>query len=160
MVQEASTPAYPSLLSVDLVPWANSVSQSNHLFFPDHPIHAHILCRTVAIQFAHLSGFNPIITTSSTKHEAFLKSLGATHVLDRATPLSKERVGAITDKPIQYIFDAISLPETQKAGLDVLASGLLDAISPDILDGQNVEAGQVLIPEMYKLNVYGRCFST
>ncbi|KAJ2915219.1 hypothetical protein MD484_g5214, partial [Candolleomyces efflorescens] len=77
----------------------------------------------LAIQLAHLSGFNPIITTSSAKHEAFLKSLGATHVLDRYTPLSTERVRAITDKPIKYIYDAISLPDTQKAGFDLLASG-------------------------------------
>jgi NADPH:quinone reductase-like Zn-dependent oxidoreductase len=38
-----------------------------------------------AIQLAKLSGFSPIITTSSKKHTDFLKSLGATHVVDRAS---------------------------------------------------------------------------
>ncbi|KAJ7093401.1 hypothetical protein B0H15DRAFT_905261 [Mycena belliarum] len=41
------------------------------------------------------------------------------------------------------------------ARFDVVASGLLDAISPDILDGQNAANEQVLRAEMYKLNVYG-----
>ncbi|KAJ6568121.1 hypothetical protein B0H10DRAFT_2109921 [Mycena sp. CBHHK59/15] len=41
------------------------------------------------------------------------------------------------------------------ARLDILASGLIDAISPDILEGQSAEGEKVLKAEMYKLNVYG-----
>ncbi|KAJ7098473.1 hypothetical protein C8R43DRAFT_1100305 [Mycena crocata] len=41
------------------------------------------------------------------------------------------------------------------ACLDVVASGIVDAISPDLLEGQSVEGDQVLRAEMYKLNVYG-----
>ena len=33
-----------------------------------------------------MNSFSPIIATSSLKHADFLKSLGATHVLDRALP--------------------------------------------------------------------------
>ncbi|HEV7737525.1 MAG TPA: hypothetical protein VGO47_09170, partial [Chlamydiales bacterium] len=36
-----------------------------------------------AIQLAKLSGFSPIATTASTHHTDYLKSLGATHVIDR-----------------------------------------------------------------------------
>ncbi|KAJ7907627.1 hypothetical protein B0H13DRAFT_2251640 [Mycena leptocephala] len=41
------------------------------------------------------------------------------------------------------------------ARLDIVASGLLETISPDILDGQNFDTEKVLRAEMYKLNVYG-----
>ncbi|KAJ6568120.1 hypothetical protein B0H10DRAFT_1965111 [Mycena sp. CBHHK59/15] len=46
-------------------------------------------------------------------------------------------------------------PTKFAARLDVVASGLIDAISPDILEGQNAEGEKVLKAEMYKLNVYG-----
>ena len=78
------------------------------------------------IQFAKLSGFSPIITTASASNEALLKSLGATHVLDRhAVPLSAlaEQVKTITSEPIKIVFDTISLLETQNAAYDILASG-------------------------------------
>ncbi|KAF5338535.1 hypothetical protein D9611_013261 [Ephemerocybe angulata] len=73
------------------------------------------------IQLAKLSGFSPIITTSSLKHEEYLKSLGATHVLDRNEPLTTERIQSITDLPIKAIYDAISEP--QDHNLDLLAPG-------------------------------------
>ncbi|KAJ7141762.1 hypothetical protein C8R43DRAFT_954723 [Mycena crocata] len=41
------------------------------------------------------------------------------------------------------------------ARLDVVASGILDVISPDILQGQDQDADKVVRAEMYKLNVYG-----
>ncbi|KAJ7689953.1 hypothetical protein B0H17DRAFT_936672, partial [Mycena rosella] len=41
------------------------------------------------------------------------------------------------------------------ARLDVVASGLIDAISPNILDEQTTDGEKVLRAEMYKLNVYG-----
>ncbi|KAJ6513659.1 hypothetical protein C8R47DRAFT_1206964 [Mycena vitilis] len=40
------------------------------------------------------------------------------------------------------------------ARLDVVASGLIDAISPDLLQGQDTDA-KALRAELYKLNVYG-----
>ncbi|KAJ7138617.1 hypothetical protein C8R46DRAFT_969387 [Mycena filopes] len=39
--------------------------------------------------------------------------------------------------------------------LDVVASGLIDAISPDILQGQAIDDDETLRAELYKLNVYG-----
>ncbi|RXW20635.1 hypothetical protein EST38_g5242 [Candolleomyces aberdarensis] len=77
------------------------------------------------IQLAKLSGFNPIITTSSLAHEQFLKSLGATHVLDRFTPLTRETIQSLigSDKPIKIVYDAISTEETQTTGFDLLSPG-------------------------------------
>ncbi|KAK7046439.1 Fe2OG dioxygenase domain-containing protein [Favolaschia claudopus] len=39
--------------------------------------------------------------------------------------------------------------------LDVLSSGILSAIKQDILQGQAAGSDKVLVPELYKLNVYG-----
>ncbi|KAG6840149.1 hypothetical protein C0991_008586, partial [Blastosporella zonata] len=78
-----------------------------------------------AIQFGKLSGFSPIFTTASTKHESFLKSLGATHVLDRnlSTPALDAEIRKITSSPIEVVYDAVSLPDTQATGYSLLADG-------------------------------------
>ena len=59
------------------------------------------------------------------RNAAFLKTVGATHVLDRN--LSQDTLQAeirkITDKPITTIYDAAGTPETQVLGYDLLASG-------------------------------------
>ena len=77
------------------------------------------------IQFAKLSGFSPIITTASKTNEEYLKSLGATHIIDRSVPLSElqQAVKGITSKPVTTAYDAISLVDTQNAAYDVLAPG-------------------------------------
>ncbi|KAJ7882410.1 hypothetical protein B0H14DRAFT_1474577, partial [Mycena olivaceomarginata] len=41
------------------------------------------------------------------------------------------------------------------ARLDVVTSGLVDAISADILEGQDANGDKILRAELYKLNVYG-----
>ncbi|KAJ3507252.1 hypothetical protein NMY22_g16988 [Coprinellus aureogranulatus] len=74
-----------------------------------------------AIQLARLSGFSPIVTTSSTRHEEYLKSLGATHVVDRNRPLNQATIKGITDLPVTVVFDAISSEETQEAGTEIVA---------------------------------------
>ena len=79
-----------------------------------------------AIQLAKLSGFSPIITTASLKHTEFLKSIGATHVIDRsvsASTLASEISGITQSVPIKYVVDSISLPDTQQTAYDLLAQG-------------------------------------
>jgi len=101
-----------------------------------YPENQPVLTRVSAIQLAKLSGFSPIIVTASVKHTDFLKSLGATHVLDRnLSPANlKSEVEKITNKPVKYVYDAVSLEETQKQGDAVLASGghLMLVLSPSI----------------------------
>ncbi|KAG6848938.1 hypothetical protein H0H93_012669 [Arthromyces matolae] len=88
------------------------------------------------IQLARLSGFSPIITTASTKHVAYLKSLGATHVIDRHAPLSSlgASVKAITSAPIDIVYDAISTADTQKAGYEILAAkgAMVVVLNPEV----------------------------
>ena len=89
------------------------------------PLCPRLLTPRLVIQFAKLSGFSPIITTASKSNEAYLKSLGATHVIDRSVPISglADAVKAITSEPVKVAYDSISLPETQAAAYDVLAPG-------------------------------------
>jgi len=75
------------------------------------------------IQVAKLAGFSTIIATSSITHEAYLKDIGATHVIDRNFSQDDIRaaVGGITQDPISVVYDAVSLPDTQELGWSLLA---------------------------------------
>ncbi|KAF5342057.1 hypothetical protein D9611_002077 [Ephemerocybe angulata] len=62
------------------------------------------------IQLAKLSGFSHIITTASLKHTEYLKSFGATHVLNRNLPLDAflAALMEIEGLPkLEYAYDAI-----------------------------------------------------
>ncbi|KAG2361295.1 chaperonin 10-like protein [Suillus spraguei] len=77
-----------------------------------------------AIQFARLSGFYPIITTASPSSEELVRDYGATHFFDRnlSGKQLKAAISEVTDSPIGLIYDAISLPETQSVGWELLAN--------------------------------------
>ncbi len=93
----------------------------------------------IVIQFAKLSGFNPIITTASPRNADLLKSLGATHVIDRSAPLAPA-VKAITSEPLKYIHDAVSSKETQEAAYDILApGGTLILVLPFAVDEAKID---------------------
>jgi len=72
-----------------------------------------------------LSGFSPIITTSSLKHTEYLKSIGANYVIDRYLPLPalKQAIMKITGSRIHIMYDSISTKETQEAAWSLLAPG-------------------------------------
>ncbi|KAI0071612.1 GroES-like protein [Panus rudis PR-1116 ss-1] len=94
-------------------------------------------CGQQAIQLARLSGFSPIITTASAHNAELLKSLGATHVIDRNLPSSQivDEVKNITTIPIQIVFDAVALPETQQTAFDIVApGGTVSVVLPPLLD--------------------------
>ncbi|KAJ3555188.1 hypothetical protein NP233_g12267 [Leucocoprinus birnbaumii] len=89
-----------------------------------------------AIQCAKHSGFSPIIVTSSLKHTERIKALGVTHVIDRYASTSALRaevasiLSATTGQTppaegglLEYVFDAISAPETQKVAFELVAPG-------------------------------------
>ena len=89
---------------------------------------------------ARLSGFSPIITTSSLVHREFLKTLGATHVLDRK--LSPEAtlaeiVRVTRGVPLAYAYDAISEKATQLLAYNALGDGgalvTTDPYGPSVL---------------------------
>ncbi|KAI9372197.1 chaperonin 10-like protein [Aspergillus egyptiacus] len=73
-----------------------------------------------AIQLARLSGYERIVTSASLAHEELLKSLGATVVLDRKAAGVKEYEEALGGLPLDFVFDSISLRDTQVLGVEVL----------------------------------------
>lgn len=100
-----------------------------------------------AIQFAKLSGFNPIVATASPSNFALLKSLGATHVTDRNSPNLAEDISKIAGSPIEYAFDGASTRESQQTSYDVLTPGghLVVVLQPNfmVLEGKNIEIVRV-----------------
>ncbi|KAG2087811.1 chaperonin 10-like protein [Suillus discolor] len=100
------------------------------------------------IQLARLSGFSPIITTASPAHEVYLKSLGATHVLNRhlSADVVKAAIDGFTKNPIKYVYDAISLPETQRVGWSILdAKGCLVLTLPASVKEDEGKERQVIV---------------
>ncbi|KAF4614055.1 hypothetical protein D9613_007418 [Agrocybe pediades] len=78
----------------------------------------------MTLQLAKISGFFPIITTASVKHTAYLKSLGATHVIDRNAEhdaLVTEVRNIVNGQKILGVYDAISNAATEQAALDILS---------------------------------------
>jgi NADPH:quinone reductase-like Zn-dependent oxidoreductase len=73
-----------------------------------------------AIQMARLSGYERIITNASPNNHDFLESIGAHVVLERSTSTPTSFFDATGGLPLDFVFDAISAPATQKLGIEVL----------------------------------------
>ncbi|KAF8588740.1 GroES-like protein [Ramaria rubella] len=83
----------------------------------------------VAIQLARLSGFSPIVTTASLHNADLVKSLGATHVIDRKADVVAEAKKILTPLP-DIVYDAVS-EDTQEQAWNILASnGTLLLVQP------------------------------
>ena len=69
-----------------------------------------------------------------------LKSLGATHVIDRSLSSSEivAKTREITSKPIQVVYDAFSNAETQNLGYDIVSTGgtLVITLPPALEEGK------------------------
>ncbi|GJJ11937.1 hypothetical protein Clacol_006175 [Clathrus columnatus] len=121
---------------------ASSVGQYSH-----NPPYA------IAIQLAKLSGFNPIVTTASLHNTELLKSLGATHVIDRKADVVAE-ASKIFSEPPKIIYDAISLAPTQTAAWKILAKdGSLILVLPPT---EGIKAGD---DGKRLAHVYGNVFT-
>lgn len=118
-----------------------------------------------AIQLAQLSGFSPIITTSSPRHKDALTALGATHVIDRDLPdIPRVIQGIITGQHPQggdltnlmIVLDTVSSAETQRAAYSILsAGGLLVLVLPPVFEpaeGKYIDVvfGNAQIPQNRK----------
>ncbi|KAG1866851.1 chaperonin 10-like protein [Suillus subluteus] len=102
-------------------PWTKSVGESKK---PIVILGGSSSVGSYAIQLARLSGFYPIITTASPSNEELVRNYGATHFFDRnlSGKQLKAAISKITDSPIGIVYDAISLPETQSVGWELLAN--------------------------------------
>ncbi|KZT64346.1 medium-chain dehydrogenase/reductase like protein [Daedalea quercina L-15889] len=106
----------------------------------------------MTIELLKLSGFGPIITTASLRNAEFLKTIGATHVLDRN--LSPEdlyaQIRKITQESFKIIYDAVGTSETQNFGYELLApGGILAAVQHDLI------APEKKVPEKKSFFMYG-----
>ncbi|OJJ77975.1 hypothetical protein ASPBRDRAFT_114664 [Aspergillus brasiliensis CBS 101740] len=97
-----------------------------------------------AIQFARLSGFTRIITNASVVHREYLEGLGAHVVLDRKTATAEDFVKAAgEDVPICYVYDAISLKETQLLGVQIAKASKGSAKAVVTVLGADEEAAEL-----------------
>ncbi|KAF9063701.1 chaperonin 10-like protein [Rhodocollybia butyracea] len=79
-----------------------------------------------AIQLFRLLGYSTIITYASARHTDFLKSLGATHVIDRgeiAIGNLAEAVKKIATAPLKIAYNAIGDAECRSACVDSIVEG-------------------------------------
>ncbi|KAE9396778.1 GroES-like protein [Gymnopus androsaceus JB14] len=80
-----------------------------------------------AIQLLKYVGYSEIITYASAKHSDYLKSIGATHVIDRTTvALSAlpDTIKTVTSSPIKLVYVAfVQAPEIMEVGYSCLAHG-------------------------------------
>ncbi|KAI0080916.1 medium-chain dehydrogenase/reductase like protein [Panus rudis PR-1116 ss-1] len=75
------------------------------------------------IQLAKLSGFSPIITTCSPHNFELVKSLGATHVIDRTLSPTKiiTNIESIVTSPIEIVFDCFADEDTQHTAYELIS---------------------------------------
>lgn len=113
-----------------------------------------------AVQMARISGFQRIVTNASAKHVDFLKGLGATVVLDRATHNEPQDFAAAVggELPLAFVFDAISSRETQIQGVQILAATKTEnshIITVQAVNNEAKELGEKQDPKVEVKQVLG-----
>lgn len=94
----------------------------------------------IVIQLARVAGFAPIITTASLHNVNYLKSLGATHVLERTVGQGhlQAEIMRIAGGPLALVYDAISRDESFALSYGVTApTGQLIIVSPGVFPSEN-----------------------
>lgn len=92
-----------------------------------------------AIQMARLSGYDRIVTNASPNNHDFLKSIGAHVVLDRSESTPDTFFEALGGLPLDFVFDAISAPATQKVAVQTLRKAQVP--------GSDLVTVHVVVPE-------------
>ena len=116
-----------------------------------------------AIQLARLSGYKRIITNASSNNHEFLKTLGADVVLDRSASTPEAFVAATENYPLDFVFDGISAPSTQKLGVQILQAAkvssnhlvILHVVVPDVPNPEAQALGQSKEPRIDIRQVLG-----
>ncbi|KAH9921215.1 GroES-like protein [Epithele typhae] len=117
---------HPDAQSLDIpAPWEEG-STTKYAGQPALIFGASTTVGQFAVQVAHYHRFSPIIAFASPKHEPWLKSLGATHVVERALPPADvlALLPSLTGgKGVPFAFDARPTPESLPLAYDALARG-------------------------------------
>jgi NADPH:quinone reductase-like Zn-dependent oxidoreductase len=109
------------------------------------------------IQLARLSGYERIITNASLTHEERLKSHGAHVVLDRKKAGAQDFISALNGLPLDFVFDGISLGETQKLGVEILqnAGSKSSVITVLAADSEAQSLGSSKVPKVDVRQILG-----
>jgi hypothetical protein len=116
-----------------------------------------------AIQMARLSGYERIVTNASSSNHEFLRTIGAHAVLDRSDSTPEAFFEALDGYPLDFVFDAISAPATQKLGVQITQkTGLADkhlvilhVVVPDIPNPEAVALAESSEPRIEIRQVLG-----
>jgi NADPH:quinone reductase-like Zn-dependent oxidoreductase len=116
-----------------------------------------------AIQLARLSGYERIVTNASVNNHDFLRKIGAHVVLDRSASTPTAFLEATGGLPLDFIFDGISAPTTQKLGIRILQEAkvadshliTLHVVVPDVPDPEAKALGQSQEPSIEIKQVLG-----
>ena len=95
-----------------------------------------------------LSGFSPIITTASVHNTAFVQSFGATHIVDRTLPHATivETIQQFAGGPVELVYDAVSVVETQELGYEIVSpGGSLIILVPEEIDHRKIPSKDVRV---------------
>ncbi|KZT00561.1 GroES-like protein [Laetiporus sulphureus 93-53] len=106
-----------------------------------------------AIQLAKFAGFSRIMATSAVHHTDWLRTLGATHVVNRrlAPEVVRGEMKRMSAGPVEVIFDAVSEPDTQNLAYDMLAPGgvLLITGNPAVDEARLSQSNGKRIEQVY-----------
>jgi len=100
------------------------------------------------LQLLKLSGYSTIIATASLHNTELLRSLGATHVIDRKAGVVSE-AKKILDGPIDVVYDAVSTKETQAQALEIVAPG------GQVISVSGVQVDQADYPDKHITTILG-----
>ncbi|KAJ7626540.1 chaperonin 10-like protein [Mycena polygramma] len=118
--------AHSAIVTKKAYPFLCDCSQACMQCVPNHPLGPGLFPPrppedAATLQLSRLSAFFPIITTASLKNKSYLKSLGATHVIDRSLPDAEVVKATAALAPTLFVvFDTISTQETLALGLAIL----------------------------------------
>ncbi|KAH8749375.1 chaperonin 10-like protein [Diaporthe sp. PMI_573] len=74
------------------------------------------------VELAKLAGIGRIIAVAGHRNEANLKSVGATHVIDRRAPDALDQIRAITGDELVYAVDTVNAGVEQELGVAALSN--------------------------------------
>ncbi|KAG2035625.1 chaperonin 10-like protein [Suillus americanus] len=95
-----------------------------------------------AVQLLALAGYKEVIATASTRHHSYLKSLGATHVIDYSADDMPEKLLLAAGKNLQFVLDCISAESTLKSISNVVSSDGVVAMLLPVTAGSKYTAGK------------------
>ncbi|KAJ7463390.1 chaperonin 10-like protein [Mycena galericulata] len=97
-----------------------------------------------AIQLLHAAGYTNVVATASTKHHAFLRTLGAKSIFDYNSPTLAADIGSAVggDGKIALAFDPITATGTLAKIAQVISPQGTVALLLPIKEGNNVAVGE------------------